>query len=193
MTEKEAIKLLAIALEVMPNMQKFDLERTATVWAMIMPDITYDIGQKALLQVLRHKTVATLPLPAEIISMAKDLAAKEKKAHTPNVYEAWDEVCRKLGSTSRAGITWSSPIVKKAVQCIGAYNIATATYDIFPRFAKVYENILKRRNSNYESKVAEIIQKQGLIKRLEAPQDLRAIANQQMLEGKSAGMIREVH
>ena len=192
MNVQEAAKLIAMAAAVMPNTQEFNLQATALAWATFMPDIPYSIGQKVLAQVIRQKQIATLPQPGEIVPLAKEMMAQENKTQPPSVYEAWDEVCSKLGSTSRNGITWSNPLVKKAVQCVGAYNIATATYDIFPRFAKVYEGILKQKSNEYEGKVAQIIQHQGLIKRLEAPQDLRAIANRQMLNGKQPGATKEV-
>lgn len=193
MNVQEAAKLIAMATAVMPNTQKFNLQATALAWATFMPDIPYTIAQKVLAQVIREKQIATLPQVGEIVPLAKEMMAQERKTKPPTVHEAWDEVCHKLGSTSRAGIKWSSPLVKKAVQCLGAYNIATATYNMFPTFAKVYGNILKQSDNEYENKVANIIQQQGLIKRLEAPQNLRAIANQQMLEGMSAGAIKEVH
>jgi hypothetical protein len=188
MTTDEASKLIAIFTCVMPNTQKFDLENAAPVWSLVLSDITYDVGKMAVIKILRKKQISVLPLPGEIREEAKNIMASVKKNAPPDVYTAWDEVKRKLGSVSRNGIDWSHPIIRRTVQLIGAYEIATATYDIFPRFAKVYENLIARKENNYENKICYQIAQQNLdlFNGIEAPMTLTQKANERMLNGKDA-------
>lgn len=184
MTTDEASKLIAIFTCVMPNTQKFDLSATANVWSLVLSDITYDVGKMAAIKILRKKQISVLPLPGEIREEAKHIMASVKKNAPPDVYTAWDEVKKKLGSVSRNGIDWSHPIIRRAVQLIGAYEIATATYDIFPRFAKVYENLIARKENNYENKICCQIAQQKIIE--VPPMTLTQKANERMLNGKDA-------
>ena len=192
MTKTEAISLLRLVSAVMPNL-KIDFEQTGFAWSIIMPDITYETGARALVKVLRKKTIPTLPTPAEIIEAAKEVINVSKEAGVPDVYSAWDEVRSKLGCVSSKEIQWSHPNVKKTVLSIGAHTIATATYDIFPRFAKVYDGFLKRGESRYENKLSQHIcdklEQFMQTKVVPAPRTLKSIADEQMMKGIPAGSL----
>ena len=194
MTKTEAISLLKLVSATMPNL-KFDLEQTGFAWSIIMPDINYEIGSRALIRVLRKKTIPTLPTPGEIIESAKDIINSTSKVNAPDVYEAWDEVKRKLGSVTNKEIQWSHPIVKKTVLSIGAYTIATANYDMFSRFAKVYNDILNRKESNYENKlsrhICDKLEQFVKVKAVPASKTLKNIAEEQMIKGKPVGSLIE--
>lgn len=189
MNTNEASKIIAIFTCVMPNTQKFDLSSTANVWSLVLSDITYDVGKMAAIKLLRKKQISVLPLPGEIREEAKNIMASVKKSAPPDVYTAWEEVKKKLGTVSQHGISWSHPIIRRTVQVIGAYEIATATYDIFPRFAKVYENLIRRKEDNYENKVCYQIAQQNIKlfdNSIETPMTLAQKANERMLNGKDA-------
>lgn len=189
MNTNEASKIIAIFTCVMPNTQKFDLSLTANVWSLVLSDITYDVGKMAAIKLLRKKQISVLPLPGEIREEAINIMASVKKSAPPDVYTAWEEVKKKLGTVSQHGISWSHPIIRRTVQVIGAYEIATATYDIFPRFAKVYENLIRRKEDNYENKVCYQIAQQNIKlfdNSIETPMTLAQRANERMLNGKDA-------
>lgn len=196
MTKTEAISLLKLTSAIMPNL-KFDIEQTGFAWSIVMPDISYEIGSRALVRVLRKKTIPALPTPGEIIEAAKDIVNSTGKINVPDVYSAWDEVRQKLGSVTSKEIQWSHPIIKKTVLSIGAYTIATATYDIFPRFAKVYGDILNRKEDIYENKLSHhVCDKleqfiQAKTKAVPMPKTLKNIADEQMLKGKPVGSLIE--
>ena len=148
MTKTEAISLLKLVSATMPNL-KFDLEQTGFAWSIIMPDINYEIGSRALIRVLRRKTIPTLPTPGEIIESAKDIINSTSKVNAPDVYEAWDEVKRKLGSVTNKEIQWSHPIVMKTVLSIGAYSIATADYDMFSSVYYIFIYHIHKKSKNF--------------------------------------------
>ena len=67
MNVKEAATLLSYVVAAMPNIQDKDLAPTAKLWANVMPDISFELGQQAIIKILRSKKIPTVPLPAEVI------------------------------------------------------------------------------------------------------------------------------
>lgn len=193
MTQKEMASILAMFTTAIPNMQKLDLETTATVWAQIMPDITYTAAKEAVISIIREQKIPVLPPPAVLLEKAKAIMRRGKVNNPPNVYDAWDEVCQKLGCVKQNGIEWSHPAVKETVRIIGAYTIATATYDISPRFSRTYEDVLKRKHDTMEFAIAkQICSGSGDLNALfNDRKSMKQIADERMLEGKSERIFYE--
>lgn len=152
MNVKEAATLLSYVVATMPNIQDKDLSATAKAWAIIMPDISFELGQQAVLKILRDKKIPTVPLPGEIINTVKEIVNGENKINAPSDYEAWQEVRSKI-DFYKPNQKWSHPAIEEAIKIIGSRNICGGDYNVADRFMKVYNRIVKRTNDQYENKV----------------------------------------
>lgn len=86
MNSKEALNLVGVALANYPNMQEKDMRPTAALWARMLADIPYQVGEKALLYVL--STARFFPTIADILAAVTKVTSPEQL--TPA--EAWGEV-----------------------------------------------------------------------------------------------------
>lgn len=117
-----------------------------------MPDISFELGQQAVLKILRDKKIPTVPLPGEIINTVKEIVNGENKINAPSDYEAWQEVRSKI-DFYKPNQKWSHPAIEEAIKIIGSRNICGGDYNVADRFMKVYNRIVKRTNDQYENKV----------------------------------------
>lgn len=150
MNVKEAASLIALAITALPNLQEKELAPTAKFWAMVMPDVDFAVGQAAIIRIMREKKYSTLPLPAEIIEIAREL---KKSADTPpTAIEAWEEV-RKNADLYKV-VEWSHPAIRKAVQRIGVRNICGGGHNTANDFMDIYKQIVRQNTINQENKIA---------------------------------------
>lgn len=152
MNTREAATLLSYVVAAMPNLQDKDLSATVTLWAVAMPDIPFEIGQRAVLKILREKKIPTVPLPGEIIDTVKQIVNGENKVNAPSDYEAWQEVRRKI-DFYKPEIKWSHPLIAETVKIIGSRNICGGDYGVADRFMRVYNRLARRANDEYENKI----------------------------------------
>lgn len=152
MNVKEAAVLLSYVTALMPNVQKFDLSATAKAWAAFMPDVSFELGQQAVIKILRSKEIPTIPLPGEILNTVKAIVNGENKVNAPLDYEAWEEVRNKL-DFYKPEPKWSHPAIKEAVKRIGSRNICGGDYNVADKFMRIYNCIVSRTNEQYENKV----------------------------------------
>ena len=152
MNIKEAATLLSYVVATMPNIQDKDLSATAKAWAFIMPDISFDLGQQAILKILREKKIPTVPLPGEIINTVKEIVNGENKVNAPSDYEAWQEVRSKI-DYYKHNQTWSHPAIEQTIKLIGSRNICAGDYNVADRFMRIYNRIVSRANEDYENKI----------------------------------------
>ena len=150
MTQQEAASLIAIAVAVLPNWQEKSLGATARAWSIIMPDVDYQTGKIAMIRIMREKRIPTIPLPGEILAVAKEIKGLEDDP--PTAIEAWEEVKKKIDFYTE--VKWSHTIVKKAVQAIGTRTICESEYDVSSKFMKIYESLLHRENEKNENQIA---------------------------------------
>ncbi len=159
MNEQEAAKLVALALTGLPNLQDKELRPTARLWAVLMPDIDYKTGQVAIIRIMREKKIATLPLPAEIIEIAREL--RKRPDTPPAAIEAWEEVRKKADPYKIA--KWSHPAIETAVKRIGVRAICSES-NVAQRFMDVYSQIVRRQAIDHENKIAIQIAANGKIR-----------------------------
>lgn len=152
MNRQEAAILLSYVVAAMPNVQKLDLTPTANLWAAVMPDVSFNLAQQALLKILREKNIPTVPLPGEVLDAIRDIVSTNGKNKTPSAYEAWEEVRNKL-DFYKPKIEWSNPLIAKAVKIIGSRNICGVSYDVSEKFFRVYNQLVQRKKAQYENAV----------------------------------------
>ena len=152
MNVKEAATLLSYVVATMPNIQDKDLAPTAKLWANVMPDISFELGQQAIIKILRSKKIPTVPLPAEVIETVDSIRYGENRINAPSDYEAWQEVRSKI-DFYKPNQKWSHPAIEETIKIIGSRNICGGDYNVADRFMKVYNRIVKRSNDQYENKV----------------------------------------
>lgn len=152
MNVKEAAVLLSYVTAAMPNIQNKNLQATAQLWAITMPDVPFKLGEQAILRILRDKKISTVPLPGEIIDMAKTIVNGVNKVNAPSDYEAWQEVKTKIDPYKQK-IEWSHPAIGKTVKILGSRNICGCDYDISGKFMQIYNRIVARANDEYENKI----------------------------------------
>ena len=150
MNIQEAASLVGLAAAALPNIQDKDLTPTAKFWAVVMPDIDYKIGQAAIIRIMREKKYATLPLPAEIIEVAREL--RKSPNSPPCAIEAWEEVRKKIDLYNPT--RWSHPAIEFAVRRIGVRNICGSDFNISKRFMDTYDQIIRRRILDAENQIA---------------------------------------
>lgn len=151
MNKQEAAVLLSYVVAAMPNVQKMDLTPTASLWAAVMPDISFNLAQQAVLKILREKNIPTVPLPGEILDAVKSIASNNKSS-APADYEAWEEVRNKL-DFYKTDIKWSHPLIAETIKLIGSRNICGANFDVSEKFMRTYNQLKQRKNEQYENAV----------------------------------------
>lgn len=90
MTEKEAVRLVAIAAANFPALQDKDLRPTALLWHRALGDLTYAEAEAALYKVLC--TARNFPTVAQI----REAAAELRHGRQLTAAEAWDLVARAM-------------------------------------------------------------------------------------------------
>lgn len=92
MNVEEATRLIGIALSTLPNVQQQmsdeQIDRAARAWSLILPDMSYQRAQAALMRVLRTHKFSTLPQPAELLQALTDWRGLAE----PTALVAWGEV-----------------------------------------------------------------------------------------------------
>lgn len=147
MNEKEALSLVGIALANFPALQEKDMRPTAALWAKMLADVPYEVGEKALIYVLT--TAKYFPTVAEI----REAVVKVSAPEMPTPLEAW-AIARKIaekyspaymreGDYEKAMRELPAPI-RKVVQSIGWREFCFGDEFIQNRFFKAYEIEVKR-------------------------------------------------
>lgn len=150
MNKKEAAAILTIAVAAIPNLQNKDIASTAAAWAVLMPDVDYKTGRIAVTRILREKKISTLPLPGEIIEVAKEL--NRSKSDAPTAIDAWHEVSKKINPYKAT--KWSHPAIQKAVARVGTAAICSGEFNIATRFMTIYDQLVRREIIDKENTIA---------------------------------------
>ncbi len=112
MNEREALNLVGIAVANFPAMQERDMRPTAALWAKMLADVPYSVGEQALMYVLT--TARFFPTVAEI----REAVVKVTTPCALSPAEAWGEV-------------------ELAIRCHGSYGEADAMRVMPPGVAVV--------------------------------------------------------
>lgn len=144
MTIQEAAKLIALGLTnwqyAAKSMTKEETQNLARMWAYAMPDIPYDVGQAAIMKLVR--TSKFLPQVSEIVEAAESLM--RKLGDPPAAEDAWAEVVKQLNPYQAP--VFSHDLIRKTVACMGYTNLVHSENPLIDRaqFLKIYGQYLKR-------------------------------------------------
>jgi hypothetical protein len=144
MNRSEIKKLIGWAAANFPHLQDKDLSPTAELWFKLLPDMPYDIAEKALIKVLA--TAKFFPTVAEIRAAASDLCAPRVLSSG----EAWEQVrkaIRRYGYyAQKETMELLDPVTAKAVECVGLTEICYSEEPdiIRAHFMKIYDQLANR-------------------------------------------------
>jgi len=157
MNLSEVAKLVGLAIANYPNMQDKEMRPTAKLWQMMLSDVSYEVGEKALAKVLT--TARFFPTIAEI----REAIAEIEDEEFPNLSggEAWARVmyilndyglCRYSEAEDFYNAKSKLSIAElKTLQAVGGF-IALAESEnidvLRGQYMKIYENIAKRERED---------------------------------------------
>ena len=148
MDKPQAKRLVSWALAAFPHMQDREMGPTVELWTMMLNDIPYELGEKALKKVLA--TAKFFPAIAEIRDAALQIAQLTSGENPLMAIEAWGEyraAARRYGYYRQPELMDAlSPLTQKTVRYMDLSKMLMSTEPemVQARFMKAYEQLAAR-------------------------------------------------